>query len=126
MVDEKIVHQVAYWLASCQVGISSKTMALWLAHGLKNKRDPHGNHPHDPDDLDRCLQLLEIAPGLRPLLPRMAEISPEWAALVARWDEIERSHLDEVGLGWTKVGSAPKTYKLMRSIIESARRPANA
>jgi hypothetical protein len=47
----------------------------------------------------------------------MAEVCPKWAALVARWDEVEASHLAEVGLGWTKSQEAPKTYALMDSIL---------
>jgi hypothetical protein len=79
------------------------------------------SHPHDPDDLDHCLRLLSEVPELRERLPKMASVSPEWAALIARWEEVERSHLEEVGLGWTKAKSAPKTYDLMREVIDSAR-----
>ncbi len=83
--------QVVKWLETGQVGSSSKCMAIWLAFG--ERAEPFA--PSDPDDFDRCLKLLDKAPGLRPLLPRMAE----------------------VGLGWTKANSAPKTYALMRSIL---------
>jgi hypothetical protein len=68
--------------------------------------------------MDRCLKLLHRAPGLRERLPLMAELSPTWAALVARWDDIEALQLDEIGLGWTKSRSAPRTYELMRSITD--------
>ena len=112
--------QVANWLANGEVGSSSKAMALWLAYGQRNN-DADWDHPHDPDDLDRCLKLLFLAPGLRKLLPMMAKLGPHWAALVARWDEIEVAHIAEVGLGWTKARSAPKTYALMRSILDPIR-----
>ncbi len=108
--------QVVKWLATGRVGSSSKCMAMWLAFG--ERAEPA--HPYDPDDLDRCLKLLAKAPGLRPLIPKMAEITPGWAALVPRWDEVEASHLEEVGLGWTKAQSAPKTYELMASILRPA------
>jgi hypothetical protein len=111
--------KVAHWFATGEVGTSSKTIASFLGLGIRRCRD--FSHPHDPDDLDRCLQLLEAVPELRESLPRLAALSPEWAALVGRWDEIERSHLDEVGLRWTKAHSAPKTYFLMREVIEGAR-----
>lgn len=106
--------QVIKWLATGSVGMSSKCMAMWLAFGEITERR---SSPSDPDDLDRCLLLLEIAPGLRPLIPKMAEVSETWARLVARWNEMEQSHLAEVGLGWTRCNSAPKTYKLMVSIL---------
>ena len=113
--------QVIEWLALGEVGLSSRCLALWLGFGQLVL--PHECfEPADPGDLDRCLRLLAWAPGLRPMLPRMAEVSPAWAALVARWDEVEASHLAEVGLGWSKGRSAPKTLKLMESI----RRPRPA
>ena len=107
------LEKVADWLANGERGLSSETMAMWLAMG---KLPKWHSHPLDPDDLDRCLKLLEWVPELRAELPRMAGVSRRWAALVANWDRIERSHLDEVGLGWTKARSAPKTYDLMKSI----------
>ena len=109
--------QVVKWLATGRVGMSSKCMAMWLAFG--ERAEPYA--PADPDDLDRCLKLLDKAPGLRPLIPKMAEVSKEWAALVPRWDEVEASHLAEVGLGWTKARRAPKTFDLMASILRPAR-----
>jgi hypothetical protein len=105
--------QVVKWLATGRVGLSSKCMAMWLAFG--ERAEPYA--PADPDDLDRCLKLLDKAPGLRPLIPKMADLTDEWARLVPRWDEVEASHLAEVGLGWTKARSAPKTYELMRMIL---------
>lgn len=112
------------WLANGEVGVSSKCMAMWLGFG-KRIRDPFGGHPHDPDDMDRCLKLLHHAPGLRELLPKMAELNKTWAALVAQWDEIEAMQLDEIGLNWTKARSAPKTYALMQKAIESAKKRPN-
>jgi hypothetical protein len=108
-----------HWLAHGERGTSSNTMFSVLT-GVDACRD-HRDHPHDPADFDRCLRLLAAVPRLRLLLPKMAEEGPVWAALVARWDEIERCHLDEVGLGWTKARSAPRTYALMREVIEGAR-----
>lgn len=106
------------WLAKGEVGLSSRCMALWLAFGERSD----DFYPRDPADFDRCLRLLQSAPGLRTRLPRMAELSPEWAALVRRWDDIEASHLSEVGLGWSKGDTAPVTYALMKEVIEGALR----
>lgn len=108
------------WLACGERGISSNTMFTVLT-GVDALGDTRQSHPHDPADLDRCLRLLDQVPALRLLLPKMAGVSPEWAALIAHWEEIERLHLDEVGLGWTKAKSAPRTYELMRKVIDSAK-----
>lgn len=113
--------QIAEWLANGETGISSESIALWLGFGVKQTRWGNFNHPHDPDDLNRCLKLLRDVPALRPMLPRMAEVGPVWAALVERWDELEQCQLDEIGIDWCKARSAPRTYALMRSIIDEAR-----
>jgi hypothetical protein len=109
------------WLAGGARGVSSNTIVQHLT-GWPALRDCRPDVPHDPADLDRCLQLLRDVPALRPLMPKMATQSKMWAAMVARWDEVESSHLSEVGLGWTKAREAPKTYALMRSIIDGARK----
>lgn len=101
------------WLANGKTGVSSKTMAFWLAFSIKMD---DAYHPLDPADLDRCLMLLDQVPELRPHLSQMRLLGPYWDALVTNWECIERSHLDEVGLGWTKARSAPKTYDLMQSV----------
>jgi hypothetical protein len=106
------------WLASGERGISSNTMFTVMT-GVDATWDGDRSHPHDPDDLDRCLALLHDVPELRAKLPLMAASSPAWAALIANWEKIEASHLNEVGLGWTKGGSAPETYKLMRAVLDN-------
>lgn len=108
------------WLAGGRRGVSSNTIVTHLT-GIDALRDWGGDVPYDPADFDRCLQLLQAVPSLRLELRRMATYSQRWQALVERWDEIEACHLDEVGLGWTKAKSAPKTYELMRSVLDSAR-----
>ena len=113
------------WLANGKRGISSETMVQHLT-GVDVLGDWHMSHPHDPDDLDRCLQLLEAVPALRQMLPKMATASPAWAALVAHWDDVEQCHLEEVGLRWTKACTAPKTYALMESVLAGAKTGAAA
>lgn len=105
---------VLEWLANGRTGLSSETMAFYLAFGIKKNRVCH---PCDPADLDRCLQLLAQTPGLRDNLADMKALSKAWDRLIARWDEIEQCHLDEVGLGWSKGNRAEKTYHLMRKVI---------
>lgn len=104
------------WLASGRRGISSNTIFTHLT-GIDAMEGWSKSHPYDPADFDRCLNLLDKVPEFRELLPKMRTCSPVWDALIDRWDEIEKSHLDEVGLGWTKGEAAPKTYDLIQSII---------
>jgi hypothetical protein len=107
------------WIVGRRVGLSSK--AIW-AHMMGAGEPVYGwSHPHDPDDLSRCIELLRTIPEWRIRLPEMAERSPEWSALVARWEEIVSSMENEVGWDWSKGRCAKKTYDLMRSIIDPTR-----
>lgn len=78
--------RLMWWLNSGERGLSSDTIvaaltgAAWPHFGLR--------HPLDPADFHRCELLLRQVPTLRPLFPSMASVSPEWARLVDRWDEI--------------------------------------
>ena len=104
---------VLEWLFTGQVGASSKVMAA-AACGFPCSR----SYPSDPDDLNRCLLLLEKVLAIRERFPAISELSDVWAKLIDRWEVIERSFLDEAGLNWTKSNRAPKTYTLMKSVIK--------
>lgn len=110
-MKDKILH----WFATGWVGLSSKSMAL---AAIDMPQDPQwgARHPCDPDDLNRCLLLLEAVPEIRDNMDKVAALSDTWAKLVERWDEVEQCFLDEVGLSWRKGGRASRTYELMRSI----------
>ena len=107
---------VIEWMANGEVGSSSYAMAFWLAFGKMPKNAWH-SYPHDPNDFDRCLKLLQRAPALRARLHMMRGVSAQWAAIVDNWDEIEASQLDEIGIGWCKAKRAPKTYAIMQNIL---------
>lgn len=106
---------IVEWLATTRTGVSSETIAFWVGFGIRRS---FASHPYDPDDFDRCLQLLDAVPELRSQLLVMRGISDAWARLVNRWNEVETMHLAEVGLGWTKARHAPQTYALMKLILK--------
>lgn len=105
------------WLTSEDTGQSSKTLA-YRALGLRWRDE---SHPYDPADLNRCLLLMERLPWVRLHLPEMADVTPGWAALLPRWDELERMFVEEVGLGWTKGRSAPRTFGFMKALLRKIR-----
>lgn len=116
--DAETKDAIAEWFANGQTGQSSKTMALWLGFGKVHDKQGWGpSHPHDPSDLKRCLKLLAMVPQLREKLPTMRELSPEWAGLIDQWQEVESTFRAEVANGT----QAPKTYDLMRVILDAAR-----
>jgi len=105
-------NKILRWIGTGRVGASSKAMAM---AAIDVFADAH--HPHDPDDFNRCLLLLSAVPEVRHHMDKVAAMSKWWSALVARWDEVEQCFLDEVGLGWSKAGRAPKTYSLMQQVF---------
>lgn len=108
----EIQTKVLRWIATGRVGSSSKAMAM-TACGLPSDKD----YPGDPDDLNRCLLMLQAVPEVRDHFDKIAALSPMWHRLIGRWAEIEASFLEEAGLNWSKANSAPKTYKLMQDAI---------
>ena len=113
---DKKLEDLVRWLAGGRRGVSSNTMVQHLT-GLSALGDSCGSHPHDPDDLSRCRLLLEQVPHLQ--LDGMATCSGPWAKLVEQWGDI-CNLMDSEAPRWREgQGSAPKTYSLMRKLIEA-------
>lgn len=110
------------WWSCDETGLSSRCMARALARcaGLfvgPTEQGWHGQHEHpsDPADFARCLGLLAAEPRLREYLQRMAEVSPQWAGLVAHWDELESLFREEAPRH-----RCPKLYARMRALLDGA------
>ncbi len=73
------------WLASDDVGLSSRYMASVLDGGFVAEYA----HPHDADDFGRCVRLLVAVPELRGRLDEMWSKSDEWSRLIACWADAE-------------------------------------
>jgi hypothetical protein len=120
-IDDKLAQQgmgLAAWLASDDTGISSLTMAaVMYQDGRLRDAKNRWCHPWDAGDFGRCHRFLEAVPGSRDLLPKMRDVSPVWAALVDRWDDITALYLEEKATG-TK---APKCYALINELVEANR-----
>lgn len=100
---------VAEWLRTGERGASSNAMCkriFGVPAGAKI------NHPYDPDDLRRCLQFLDAA-GAHEKVTLMSDVSPSWARLIERWNELVMIFREEMEFG----RSAPKTYALMQEIL---------
>lgn len=107
------------WIAGDDSGASSEAIALHMA-GMKPRRK-YVAHPHDPDDLGRCLRLLRQVPSWACRIGEMAAYSPEWAALCDEWGSLAAMMQEEVGIDWDKGDRAPITYAAMRAAIDAAR-----
>lgn len=107
------------WLNSRDTGLSSEAIFHFMTLAV-----PPQHHPHDPADLGRCLRLLERFPEWKPRMPELAAHDPYWAALLRQWDEIVAAFISEAdGSLPGKYASwcAPKTYELMRHVLDGVR-----
>lgn len=82
------------WLASDDVGQSSLYMASVLCAEMMSvspsqlRNAPYA-HPHDPDDLGRCIRFLQAVPEARDRLRDMEATSKIWKFYVANWGSLE-------------------------------------
>lgn len=105
------------WLAFGERGISSNTIVSTL-FGIDANKGWCGSYPHDPDDLTRCVKLIESCPSVVERFDLMRYVGPVWAGLVDAWPELVAMLNEEIPNWRTRVGgSAPKTYARMREII---------
>jgi len=115
--------RIAEWLASGDVGSSSKAIMLWLSSGTTDTR--YGpDTPRDAGDLARCLRLLERIPEWKERMPEMAAAGGLWPTFIKHWDKIVATFMEECdgkipaqyGL-WHKFD---RTYALMRKANDEA------
>lgn len=105
---------VVAWLRSGERGISSETIVDHL-FGVGVLCRGRGSHPHDPDDLRRCMLMLEACPSVRVRFDEMRRASRVWARLVDAWPRLTDSLRREMA---RDDGYARETYATMREVIE--------
>lgn len=103
--------QLAAWLRNAERGASSNAMAKRL-FGIP--ADATSAHPCDPDDLRRCIGLLD-ATQAHDQAWKMGDVSPQWASLIAAWSDLLDTLQHELATG----KSAPRTYQLMRELLNA-------
>lgn len=112
MKTKNLKEKVLNWLATGEVGASSKCMAFAVV-GLPTRKD----YPSDAGDFNRCLKLIRTVPEIKKSFPQIATISDYWKVLIEHWDELESLFLSETSLDGFDAGTAPKTYKRMRELL---------
>lgn len=107
---------VVRWLEWGERGQSANALCQ-SAFGIPDGK-PLTAHPHDPDDLRRCIAFLSAAGIPDTDVFRILGIppSPQWAALRARWGELLACYGEEIAMSPGKP-VAPRTYALMREIL---------
>ena len=104
------------WLSSGDTGISSKALCAYMLGGSPASDD---SYPRDPSDLARCLRLLERVPEWRERMGEMAQFGAVWKLMAEGWDALTASMVEEVGANWERGSSAPKTYAMMREMVDA-------
>ena len=107
--DIETYKKVIEWIVDDNTGMSSMNLACFLLIG----KSLNNCHPHDPSDLNRCIELLEFAPELKKDLYKMKTLSKEWEILVDNWDLLTNTLNQEKAKG----DRAPKTYDLMNKLL---------
>jgi hypothetical protein len=118
--ESTVAERAQGWILNGQVGMSAKAIYCQMTGNTDKDR---WNYPHDPDDLNRCLLLLDLIPEWKPRMIEMAQRGPAWKGLAENWESISATFIDEVGLDWCKARSAPKTYDLMQAAIDGHEEP---
>ena len=118
--ESTVAERAQAWILNGRVGMSAKAI---YCHMTGNADKDRWNYPHDPDDLNRCLLLLDLIPEWKPRMIEMAQRGPAWKGLAENWQNIATIFVDEVGLDWCKASSAPKTYDLMKEAIGANEEP---
>ena len=111
------------WVHGGEHGMSAMTIYRHLradAMPVVAYSDGRDTHPWDPDDLRRCMLLVEAADadglGWSARIGEMAKVSQVWAGLSAQWVELVATLRDEIG--GAREWRAPRTYAAMRAIID--------
>lgn len=77
------------WLDSDDTGSSSLYMAWCLSGGQfgywQGRKQPEPAYPHDPDDLGRCIRLIEAVPEFGGKIPEMSHRGAHWLAVTTNW-----------------------------------------
>lgn len=108
------------WLFGEDTGMSSKAIMGHMVAGVSD-----GRFPFDPDDLGRCLRLLDKFPEWEARIVEMSDYVEVWALYSRNWGALKESYLQEVGQLKPDHGArAPKTYALMKSLQLAASKAA--
>lgn len=113
------------WVLGWDTGLSALVIVACLAESAEagdqaarrlrgdDGREVWRHPPGDPDDLGRCIRLLDSFYGWRERLPEVAEANPEWDPFVRQWVELETLYREEL-----PSGKCRRTNARMKALAE--------
>ena len=119
-MQKSVTERLLEWYCTGETGISSMAIANKVA-GYPSSRWGDCS-PSDAWDLRRCMLLLKQVPEAfeRGVLVLATE-SKEWEVLASSWPQLEKTLVSELGEDLSAKKDTPRTYKLMRSLLDTAR-----
>lgn len=106
--------RILEWQTQNKVGVSSASMAA-VAVGLgKPFYGSYFQHPYDPADFNRCVNLVNTIPEIREHFDAIGQKIPAFKNILENWDEL-KNLLDEEKRNAD--GRAPKTYARMKQLL---------
>ncbi len=78
------------WLENGETGNSAAAI-----FGRMTGRWVKASHPHDTDDLRRCVLLLRRFPEWEARMPEMADLSEEWRGIAMNWARLKGAFIAE-------------------------------
>lgn len=109
-------HRVLEWLFNDRTTTASRAMAARLAGIEVSNPYDRACHPQDPADFRLCLDVLVRMPEWRDRVPELRSLSPAWASLVGRWNDVAASIERETAAGGEAARRMPLTYALMKEL----------
>jgi len=96
-------------MGSGDTGVSSETL-LYAALRIELKLS---GYPNDPDDLGRCIRMLDRLPWVRErAFVILSSKNSVWSRLINEWDTLVRMYYEEL-----PTRMAPRTYAQMELLI---------
>lgn len=80
-----LLRRVIEWVLAANIDLSQGAI---IGHMLGI--EAADQHPAGPLELGMCFELANTFPEWRPRIGELAALSPEWAALVRQWQEVEK------------------------------------
>lgn len=111
-----VSERLFYWTINGDTGSSSRAIAARLGRAPELAHNDGKAHPLDVADLRRCLLLLRRIPEFHRGIAGMTEVSPVWARIVSRFDELVALLEEETGSGLHRV-AAPRTAALLAALV---------
>ncbi len=90
-LSQKTLLDIGKWLATGNIGCSSRTMLSITLGYIEDKP----SYPMDASDFSRCIDLIEMVPEVGNHFNRIADSHPVWKVLIEEWSNLVNLLVDD-------------------------------